>query len=576
MRAQHGNGRLVGFFSSLAIHLVVAILALSSAAQVRQLISGDATSAPGGTDGATHSAAVVRAGSYGAAATGTAQASQDPAEPTSAWPHVEASTRVRLALGPLLDHLWQSTAFALVAGLLTIPLRRNRARLRYALWCCASLKFLVPFTLLAPLGSRLAWPTAVEQLTQHPLVASIRDPLVHAGAATAAVWTAPSTPDLAGGDWRRLALLGLWACGALAIVAMRVRIWRRLQAIVQASTPMELPGVDIPASVQVRAAAGLMEPGVVGWINPVLLMPADIERHLTRPEIEAVVAHELCHVRRYDNLTAALHMVGEVLFWFHPLVWWIGTRLVDERERACDEHVLRTVGTPRSYAQGILNVCKRYVESPLASVSGVSSANVRKRIEAILANQVGEATGPWKRMALALAFLLVLVVPFGVGAVTGPRRLADARTAPSMLSLAGPSSASTASLDAGSEPRTTRPTRYALVVAGADGRLGPRVARSSRTNCRASVASASPCGVRTTPGAIAADSVMFGHLAALLADEIGQDVEDRTGLTGRFTFQLTWTADPGGPSIFTALQDQLGLSLVPLSVVSPEQRATSK
>ena len=59
-------------------------------------------------------------------------------------------------------------------------------------------------------------------------------------------------------------------------------------------------------------------------------------------------------------------MLVEAMFWFHPLVWWIGARLVEERERACDEEVLSLGSEPRVYAEGILNVCKLYVESPLA------------------------------------------------------------------------------------------------------------------------------------------------------------------------------------------------------------------
>ncbi len=63
-------------------------------------------------------------------------------------------------------------------------------------------------------------------------------------------------------------------------------------------------------------------------------------------------------------------MFVETVFWFHPLVWWIGKRMVEERERACDEEVLRLGNEPRVYAEGILNVCKLYMESPLACVSG--------------------------------------------------------------------------------------------------------------------------------------------------------------------------------------------------------------
>ena len=60
--------------------------------------------------------------------------------------------------------------------------------------------------------------------------------------------------------------------------------------------------------------------------------------------MEAMLAHEVAHVRRRDNLTAALHMLVEAMFWFHPLVWWMERRLVEERERACDEEVVEMGG----------------------------------------------------------------------------------------------------------------------------------------------------------------------------------------------------------------------------------------
>ncbi len=99
---------------------------------------------------------------------------------------------------------------------------------------------------------------------------------------------------------------------------------------------------------------------------------------LTPSQLEAVLAHELCHVRRRDNLTSVIHMIVEAVFWFHPLVWWIGARLVEERELACDEEVLRLGSEPRVYAEGILNVCKLYVESPLRCVSGVTGSNLEE------------------------------------------------------------------------------------------------------------------------------------------------------------------------------------------------------
>ena len=101
---------------------------------------------------------------------------------------------------------------------------------------------------------------------------------------------------------------------------------------------------------------------------------------LTPDQLEAVFAHELCHVRRRDNLTAALHMIVEAVFWFHPLVWWLGARMVDERERACDEDVLRLGGEPQVYAESVLKVCEFYLESPVACVAGVTGSNLQKRM----------------------------------------------------------------------------------------------------------------------------------------------------------------------------------------------------
>ena len=127
-----------------------------------------------------------------------------------------------------------------------------------------------------------------------------------------------------------------------------------------------------------------LEPGVFGIYEPVLLLPEGIADYLPAAQLEMIVAHEVCHVRRRDNLTAAIHMVVEAIFWFHPLVWWIRGRLVEERERACDEEVLRTISDPGTYAEGILNVCKFYLAAPMICVSGITGSALGKRIASIV------------------------------------------------------------------------------------------------------------------------------------------------------------------------------------------------
>jgi uncharacterized protein (TIGR03435 family) len=161
----------------------------------------------------------------------------------------------------------------------------------------------------------------------------------------------------------------------------------------------------------------VLEPGVVGFRRPVILLPAEIDAYLTTAQLAAVLAHEVCHVRRRDNLTAAMHMLIEAVFWFHPLVWWIGARLVATREQACDEHVVAKTSEPIAYAEGIVSVCRRYVETPHMAVAGVGGADINARIDAILANRIGLRLTLSKRLVLAAVAMLSLTVPIATGAI---------------------------------------------------------------------------------------------------------------------------------------------------------------
>ena len=115
-------------------------------------------------------------------------------------------------------------------------------------------------------------------------------------------------------------------------------------------------------------------------------------------------------------------MCVEAVCWFHPLVWWIGARLVAERERACDEAVLDHGLQPRDYADAILNVCKLCVESPLACVAGVTGSDIRKRLDDIMIERRGAALTFARKAALSSATIAAVAAPLAVGAITAPLR----------------------------------------------------------------------------------------------------------------------------------------------------------
>jgi bla regulator protein BlaR1 len=323
-------------------------------------------------------------------------------------------------LRPLANHLWQSTLFVGVVALLTLALRKNRAAVRYWLWLAASVKFLIPFSLLIEVGSLIQWRSqpvisqpqisfAMEQIAR-PLAI-----LAPAPVNTAAPGALPALPAI---------LYCLWSFGCAFAAVSWIRSWWRIRAVRCAASP-----VDLKLTIPAFSTSARMEPGVFGITKPVLLLPAGITGRLTPGQLEAVLAHELCHVRRRDNLTAAVHTLVEILCWFHPLVWWIGARLIEEREHACDEAVVESAGDAQAYAEGILNVCRLYLESPLACVSGVAGSNLRRRIESVLNWYPPRELNFWKKVLLGVAGLAAVAGPLAVGAANAPSFAAQSRLA---------------------------------------------------------------------------------------------------------------------------------------------------
>jgi TonB family protein len=150
-----------------------------------------------------------------------------------------------------------------------------------------------------------------------------------------------------------------------------------------------------------------------------LLLPQGLVEHLSPAQVDAVLAHELSHWRRRDNLTAAVHMLVEAVFWFHPLVWWVGARLVEERERACDEAVVRAGHDGRTYAEAILKVCEHYVASTLKCAAGVSGADLKRRVVEIARSRVMSELPIQKKILLGTFALATVLVPIVFGAVSG-------------------------------------------------------------------------------------------------------------------------------------------------------------
>jgi len=521
-------------------------------------------------------------------------------------------------MNALLNHLWQSTAFAAAVAVATLILRRHSPRLRYWLWLAASIKFLIPFSLLVTTGARVQLPPDT--------------PSLHATTVQqVSLYFSPAAlPAHARFPWTNLCI-AIWIAGAVFLLIRWSRRWIAIRRMARIARRVDL---DFPVAAFTSTAA--IEPGVFGILRPVLLVPENLRDELTPEQFEAILAHESRHIQFRDNLTAALHMLVETLFWFHPLVWWIGARLTDERERDCDEAALRQGSRPADYARGVVSVCQNYTESPLLCASGISGADLKKRIREIMTWHGSLPISRNGKVLIAVAALAAVSIPFAIGilraqtlppepALTydavsihksaaannnrliGPGPQGGWRTTntPVLLLIATayhvqenqifgvPGWASTQGYDItftpdkSEIPLTTSSSlktiqgfmnrnatrlqavlrdRFGLVLRS-EMREMPiyrlvQVKGGAKLSPHVAAGADTPPSLGSTGRQITGRNVTVGMLAQQLSQLLDRPVHDETHLDGQFDFKLTRESDGAmSESLFTALTEQLGMKL---------------
>jgi beta-lactamase regulating signal transducer with metallopeptidase domain len=325
--------------------------------------------------------------------------------------------------------LWQVTLIAGVTALVLGLLRNARAQSRY-LASCIGLAAMIA-ALIATAATRAMPMTSRVRREVMPAVDSVVD------LPTLIYWASMIVP-IAGAVW--LAGVGVWFI-RMAIEFQRVRVLRR-----ETRDAPRLPG-----EVDVRASTLVNVPMVLGWLEPLVLLPEQARQTLTDQQLRAVLAHEFAHVRRHDYAVNIAVVVAESLLFFHPAARWVASRIRMEREFCCDDAAIAAAGDTNVYARALAELEDARCGSPLAVAA--SSGTLYDRI-----NRIVNGTKPTLtpgRGVLALitatfvaATLLTLSLsvppglPFGAvmkrrtplppGALVGPERLngVDASGAP--------------------------------------------------------------------------------------------------------------------------------------------------
>lgn len=357
----------------------------------------------------------------------------------------------------LLHSLWQGALIVLVYALLRVLLRERSPEARYALslgtFGLLALAPVVTFFAIADDGAAVATGTVLA--TQLMVIGA---DAMHAAPADLAAAFAPWLP----------VVVAAWCAGVLVSALRVVGAWRHLGALRRSALPLGGPELErlverlrhelgIHRAVRIARSTLVDTPTVLGWLEPLVLVPASALAGLAPQQLAMILAHELAHIRRHDYLVNAVQTAIETLMFYHPAVHWVGARLRHEREECCDAIAVRFGGDAIAYARALAELEElRGLNASLALAA--TGGELLERIERLLGRRPRQQRGAALASACAFATLTALVV-----GVATPEWAMDAERGGAGLSLPASTSPAVAVLVA--EPTPVTPAKIATPAA---------------------------------------------------------------------------------------------------------------
>ena len=354
----------------------------------------------------------------------------------SAIEHLLRQPAAQIIGWALLHFVWQGVLIGGLTALALAGLRRSAADIRYVV---STIGLALMLTLPAVTAAQL-W---------------------RAGAAGAALSSAvPSTPatsfapirinqilvrpipgaselasrGIAGSRWIRIEpwlpmLVCAWVSGVVLLSLRLMSGWLLVQRMKSHGAAPAAPALahlaarlsrrlHIVRPVRLLESTIIDVPTVIGWIRPVVLLPASALAGLTPYQLEAILAHELAHVRRHDYLVNLLQTLVETLLFYHPAVWWLSRRIRTERENCCDDLAVSLCGDPHTYAKALADLEELRAGSRqlvLAATGGSLVHRVRRLLGA--PPHAGRAPGWLAGCATVLVMLGIAAGAVSTGAV---------------------------------------------------------------------------------------------------------------------------------------------------------------
>ena len=357
----------------------------------------------------------------------------------------------------LIHFVWQGALIALLYLCASVLLRRFTPGARYAAACAAMLLMLA-----APVVTMLARGSSSEQraglagettppdsaiattiTSEAQIVSASRTETGSAAFQPPSMkqWAADRLPELI--PW----LLALWLVGVMFLslrFAGGLVIVRRLKRA-EKSAALEfwderLDGLrrrlGVSRAVRLCESALVEVPTVIGWLKPVVLLPASALTGLSSEQLEALLAHELAHIRRYDYLVNILQTAVETLLFYHPAVWWVSAQIRQEREHCCDDLAVSACGDVLTYARALTALEQMRASEPRLALAA-NGGSLLARIERLIRGRAPALHGMESWLASFLAAAAVVIALAGAQTTFLPRGAQAAVSDPTRFIYSG-------------------------------------------------------------------------------------------------------------------------------------------
>ena len=345
---------------------------------------------------------------------------------------------IHVAGWSLLHFVWQGTLIGLAAAAALRIVPRTFPRVRYAAASLALAAMLATVEITAVMVSSSASAIPLRDASSIDLLTDgAAAPVVPASAAntqqTDFVTTALRVPNAT----LLTTVVALWLAGVLLCFGRLLGGWWRVRRLHRAALSMsqsnwQLAAARLAASLGLRRNVQIVDselvdtPTLIGWLRPVILLPIAALANLTPSQVEAILAHELAHVRRHDYLVNLLQTVAETLLFYHPAVWWVSRQIRTEREHCCDEVAVTTCGNAVDYAAALEQLERsrgRDVGFAIAATAGPLLERVRRVLQVPADDQ-----RPAANLGVLMALVVLIIVVSG-GLQHLPASPGDPRTA---------------------------------------------------------------------------------------------------------------------------------------------------